>query len=187
MNKYLVLGPGEVGGYKVDAGSIVLPSEEQALRAHEVPTIPIQDTALGRHPLAGFAHRAYGARGHELPEAIPRVVCSLTLYALPGFRRIHWRAALRLAPGFTSWADVEGSLRLGSDSSQPGAYPAGVSAVNNPQARITGRDLHLGEGADYLVGGDATHSPAGECYVGLCLYGAVRGARVAWFAVSQTE
>lgn len=159
-----------------------------------VATIPFEPQAQQRHPIAGFYYRAFGQRGGAVPEVIPGHVCRGTVYGYHGAGRVHWRARLvvqeehlELTEGGVWTSKAVGFIRLAGDSAQPHAHAAGVASNegSGAMAKIDGREVS--DSGTMLVGGTSRVTAPIDGYVGLCLYGAARGVRVAWWAASLTE
>jgi len=100
------------------------------------------------------------------------------LYVVPEYDRLSWAA--RLVP--VGDEEPIGSIRLVADSAQAGTIRAGLA----PEGPAVDVGL-LGELVDggWVVRGSARLSVGVEGFLGLCLYGQLRGCAVEWLAVSQ--
>ena len=166
-------------------GDVVDGAHARLVEAERRGVVPHDPRAGEHHHLASWAHRQFGIAGLELPETVTGRVAPLTLFSLPGKGRVVWRARVAVGPG------SQGRLRLTGDSAQPGANAAGVQGDDSPTGDVADleRDYHgdeaaPGQGTVLLRGTVRVSAPLGH-YMGVCLYGAVSGARLLWFAASQ--
>lgn len=148
--------------------------------ARGVVLLPVELDELRRGGVSGWSKRAYG-RGWEYNAIAAARGCPLVLHISPQYPIIEWRARVQADPA----GSLSGSLRLAPDTAQPGAGALGL-APETPAVQLQ----TLGppdEAGGWCIGGRARASIPGDMFLALQLYGQVGGARVLWFAASQTR
>lgn len=178
-------------------GAVVGELRAHQLRALGVATLPVDAGLMQKNAVAGYFRRSFGA-GVPLSPVIPQRAAMILLWTTAGQgARLFWRARLQATfqvvtgtePGSTSLArdELDGQLRVVADTAQVGAYPQGFVAYDEGAvAYLRGLgepDRHGG----WTVGGFVQIGQQGEGFMGLSLYGAARGARLAWVAASQSD
>lgn len=150
----------------------------ELLEQQGVVLMPVDAELVYRMPIAGYFRKAYGD-GWRFDEMVGRRGCPLLLYIEPDRTFIHWRALV-----VPIGSDVQGVLRLTTDSALPGALSGGLSATAEAVNLA-----ELGEPGKYgwVIGGSTRMNCTGEGYFGLSLYGACKGIAVKWAAVSQAR
>lgn len=161
-------------------GEVITGNAIGVAQARGVVLLPIELDMLRRGGLSGWAKRAYG-RGWRYDAHAASRGCPLVLHISPEYPLIVWCARLQADPdGFLS-----GALRLAPDTAQAGAGACGL-APQTPPVQLSA----LGpadEDGGWIIGGRALSSIPGDMFLALQLYGQVTGARVTWFAASQTR
>lgn len=161
-------------------GEILSAQRLSAARGRGVETLPIDVTVLRSGALAGYARRAFG-RGWRFDATVAGRGCPLALYAVPQYPRLHW--VVRLVPDVESVRN-EGHLRVAVDTAQVGATAVGHRPLVSP---LNAADLGEPDRAGGWTwrGTSEVTLPTEGRLIALMLYGALRGVRVAWWAVSQ--
>ncbi len=144
--------------------------------------LPVNPEILVKHSTAGFYRRAYGA-GVELQEVSPGRTCPMGLYLanIHNAKTVHWCA--RLIPD-GKFEEKTGNLRLVTDSSVPLSYGAGLSPSSDNDVKL----WLLGEPDEtggWIVSGKAPIAMPGDGPMSFMLWGAGRGFKIAWAAMSQ--
>ncbi len=145
--------------------------------------IKVNKEVLARHAIAGYFRRAFG-KGVKLSDCTPDRLCPVSLFLVKSAvaKHIHWAA--RLVPDESYAGDRGGSLRLIADSSSSIYNTAGLSPSQENAVDLS----KLGEPdstGGWSVQGYAPVSTAGDGPVSFVLWGAGRGFKVQWVAVSQ--
>lgn len=161
-------------------GALVDPSLEAQLKDRGVAMIQVCPELFKRNAVAGVFVRHWGS-GWVLNPALPARVAPMVLYVAPTHRTIQW--AMRLLP--VKGVALDGYLRIVGDSGQLQVLSGGLSAENNVIEMAT-LGLPDAQGG-WTVSGTMPLSLYTEGYLGMTWYGAARGVRVIWAAVSQLE
>ena len=160
-------------------GEILSSRRLDVARARGVALLPVDVALLRSGALSGYAKRCYG-RGWRFDHTRPGRGCPLVLHAARAYPIIHW--VVRLVPD-EGPPRREGHLRISVDTAQPGAVAAGLSPMEGPL-----NPASLGEpdaAGGWTWAGSSRVTLAGDQLLGLMLYGALAGLRVAWWAASQ--
>ena len=146
-----------------------------------IALLPVEPQLVMRGALAGWAKRCYGEGWKYDPMKAARG-CPLVLHVLEGFPVINWIARVECDP---ECGRVSGTLRIASDTAQAGAHAAGLMPEGSSidLTKLGDPDEHGG----WFVAGRARMIIQGEQMLALQLYGMLSGARVRWFAASQTR
>lgn len=150
-----------------------------AARSRGVEALPVDVTLLRSGALSGYARRCYG-RGWRYDANQSGRGCPLVLYASTQYPEIHWLVRLIPDPELHQRA---GHLRVAVDTAQAGAQAAGLSPRGSPLNAGTLGDPDAAGGWSWR--GESHVTLVGDQLLGLQLYGALSGLRVAWWAVSQ--
>ena len=154
-------------------------------QARDVVLLPVEYDLLRRGGVSGWSKRAYG-RGWRYDAVSATRGCPLVLHVAADFPLIEWKARLQGEPGGpTAGSLVTGSLRMASDTAAAGGGALGMA----PETASV--QLQLLEAPDagggWIIGGRSRAMIPGDMFLTLQLYGLVDGARVVWFAASQTR
>lgn len=160
-------------------GELLSGQKLDVARSRGAVVLPVDPVLLRTGAMSGYAKRAYG-RGWTYDANRPARGCPLILHADKGYPLLHW--VVRLVPG-EAGARRDGHLRVAMDTAQPGAVAAGLSPVEGPLNASTLGDPD--EHGGWTWRGSSRVTLAGDQFLGLTLYGALSGLRVAWWAVSQ--
>jgi hypothetical protein len=92
---------------------------------------------------------------------------------------MHWAA--RVVPVERR---ISGALRLASDTTQLHSLAVGIAPTSSPVIldELGAPDAQGG----WTIYGTAKATIPGDAYIAVQLYGMITGARVAWFAISQS-
>ena len=159
-------------------GEIVEGKKAELLVAHGIPSLPVEPHLLSRNGASGWVNREYG-KGAALEAIASRRACPIVLYVLPGYQQINWLA--RVIPA-SAEADVSGRLRLANDTAQVNVIKGGLAT-----AQFAEVDGEPDDEGGWTIAGSSRFNAGLEGFMGLCLYGTLSGARVLWFAVSQSR
>ncbi len=142
--------------------------------------LPVELDTMRRGGVCGWSKRHYG-RGWQYDAVVASRGCPLILHVSPEYPVIVWCARLQADPD----GSVSGSLRLAPDTAQVGAGACGLAPENSAiQIQALGPPDQDG---GWFIGGRSRASIPADMFLGLQLYGQVGGARVLWFAASQTR
>lgn len=157
-------GPKQLGLLELEKGTVLL---------------PVDNDLLGRNAIGGFFSRAWGP-GWRYPAHVASRGCPMLLYVVPDRPFLHWVARLvRLGD------DVQGYLRLTTNTGQIGAMSGGLTATNAP---VDLAALGAPDDEDsWTIRGTSRLVVSTEGYLGLSLYGLAKDVAVAWAAVSQSK
>ena len=161
-------------------GELLTGNRAEVARARGVVCLPVVPDAIRRSAFAGWAKRSYGSGWLYTSHQGTRG-CPIMLHASPVLPIIHWKAQVAVD---ASLGTVGGTLRLAIDTAQLGAHPAGLMPESNPV--VIGALGEPDARGGWIVGGRARANIPADMFLALQLYGALAGARVQWFAVSQT-
>lgn len=162
-------------------GELLTGNRAEVARARGVITLPVEADIIRRSAFAGWAKRAYG-KGWQYTSHQGSRGCPIMLHASPQFPAIHWAARLVRDPAL---GEVGGSLRLATDTAQLGAHPTGMMPESGP---VQASELGAPDGGGgWIISGRARANIPADMFLALQLYGTLAGARVQWFAVSQTQ
>jgi hypothetical protein len=157
-------------------------------------TLPVDADLLKRSGIGGYFRRSWG-RGIVAASGLPSHVVPITMYLSSKHRHIEWAARLgveemqahryltELRKG--AHVDIDGSLRLAADGSQPSPAQVGVKASGNEGTTLRGLSIRDLESKTVLIRGTAEVFVPQSGYYGLSLYGRAPGFRVMWVAASQ--
>jgi hypothetical protein len=161
-------------------GEILDGQRAEVARSRGVVTLPVVAALMRRNAFAGWAKRAYG-RGWKYDAHKAARGCPLSLHVDAGYPVVHWVARLVRDE---SLGAPSGTLRFASDTAQISSYATGITNDSSPQALSA-----LGEPDEdggWTISGRAHANVRGDSFLAFQLFGQLSGARVAWFAVSQT-
>lgn len=161
-------------------GELLAGNRAEVARSKGVVLLPVDVDVLRRSAFAGWAKRAFG-RGWQYDPNKGSRGCPLMLHASPQFPIIHWAARIVRDPELGA---LNGSLRLAPDTAQLGAHAAGL-APESPPIQVVELPPVDGTGG-WIVGGRARATIPADMNLALQLYGTLAGARVQWFAASQS-
>jgi len=162
-------------------GEVLIDNRAEVARARGVATLPVVPELMKRGAFAGWAKRAYG-RGWVFDPRRSSRGCPLMLHVTPEYPVIHWLARVVVDAELGS---LGGTLRIASDTAQVGAHATGLMPETSPVSM-----LHLGPpdaGGGWFVGGRARADIPADMFLAVQLYGTLMGARVQWFAMSQSR
>lgn len=165
---------------KEHEGEILSGNAISVAQARGVVLLPLELDALRRGGASGWVKRSYG-EGWRYDPVMAARGCPLILFAEAAYPNLEWVARLQ--------AELEGgrcgSLRLATDTAQAGGGAAGLSPEAGPvQVQKLGDPDETG---GWFIRGRARVMLPSDMFLALQLYGQVGGARVRWFAVSQTR
>lgn len=160
-------------------GEILSGNRIAVARSRGAVLLPIDVQLLRSGALGGYAKRAYG-RGWSYDRHRPGRGCPMVLFASPAYPLIHWAVRLAQDP---EGGRLEGHLRVAVDTAQAGARASGLTTDAGPLNVPTLGDPDEHGGWTWM--GESKVTIPGEGLLGLQLFGALGGARVAWWAVSQ--
>jgi len=164
-------------------GEILSGNAIQVAVAEGVVLLPLEIDLIRRSGISGWAKRSYG-RGWRYESIAGARGCPLVLHASMKYPVIEWVARLQMDEGVDR-ANVTGSLRFATDTSQIGAMPVGIA----PETSAV-QLAHLGDADEeggWTLRGRGRMALTGDVMLALQLYGQVGGARVTWFAASQSR
>lgn len=163
---------------KEPEGRIITGNAVAVAKANGVVLLPVEPALIPRSAFAGWAKRCYGD-GIEFAGTHASRGCTLAMHAHPDFPTMHWVA--RVVP---TERRVAGSLRLASDTTQMHSLAVGIAPISPPVVldQLSEPDAHGG----WTIYGTAKATIPGDAYIAVQLYGMLTGARVAWFAISQS-
>lgn len=148
--------------------------------ARGVALLPVETDILRRSGISGWSKRCYG-RGWKYDAIAASRGCPLVLHVAQAFPILEWRA--RLIPDGDG--PPHGALRFAADTAAVNASPTGIMPETGAaQMAALGP---LDDDGGWTIGGRARASIPGDMALALQLYGQVGGARVIWFAASQTR
>jgi hypothetical protein len=148
--------------------------------ARGVVLLPVEIDVLRRGGVSGWSKRVYG-RGWQYDAIAAARGCPLVLHISPAYPLIVWVARVQADPA----GSLSGSLRLAPDTAQVGAGAIGL-APESSSVQLQTLGPPDAEGG-WIISGRARASIPGDMFLALQLYGQVGGARVLWFAASQTR
>jgi|HubBroStandDraft_3_1064219.scaffolds.fasta_scaffold00080_8 hypothetical protein len=131
---------------------------------------------------SGYFRREYGT-GVPMPEALPASVCRMAVQLNSVPSDLNWMARVTTILG--GHEGFTGRLSIVGDTSQAimGAPLSTTSESTFNFAKLTEDEY---EDGGWVIGGTAKTSPQSAGVFGLALYGAARGFRVEWVAVTQS-
>lgn len=160
-------------------GEIVSGNALEVARSKGVTLLLVEPELLRRSAFAGWSKRSYGV-GWVYSNQQSSRGCPLMLHASPQFTLINWAACIVRDPEL---GPPGGSLRLAMDTAQQGAQATGILPETSPV-----RIAEVLEGvASVVVQGKARASIPADMFLAVQLYGMLSGARVRWFAMSQSQ
>jgi hypothetical protein len=161
-------------------GEILEGQRAEVARSRGIAVLPVVPALLRRNAFAGWARRAYG-RGWRYDAARGSRGCPLTLHVAADHPTIHWTA--RIVRDETL-GEPSGTLRFATDTAQISSSATGIINEENPPnlATLGAPDAHGG----WTISGRAQANVPGDTFLAFQLFGQLAGARVAWFAASQT-
>lgn len=165
-------------------GEIITGNAVGVARARGAVLLPIELDLLRRGGVSGWVKRSYG-RGWRYDAVAAARGCPLVLHVTAGYPGIEWAARLQADDPAGAPVNTAGSLRLAADTAQAGAQAAGISPDTSPVAlpALGAPDKQGG----WTIGGRSRLMATSDMMVGLQLYGQIGGARVIWFAASQSR
>jgi hypothetical protein len=163
---------------KLPEGKVLTGNAVAVAKSRGVVILPVEPDLIPRSAFAGWAKRCYGDGEHFAQMQSSRG-CALALHAHPDFPTLHWAA--RIVPFAPH---IEGSLRIASDTAQLHSLACGIAPITSPVVldKLGEEDAQGG----WTVYGAAKATIPGDAYIAVQLYGMMTGARVAWFAISQS-
>lgn len=161
-------------------GALVAPQRAEVIRSQGGCVLPAAPELFRLSGVGGFTKRSWGS-GWPLNFLHPQLACPLTVLLTEGYRGVHW--AIRLVDdGSREPGQIQGTLRLSSDTSQSYALKASLTPIGSP---ILGANLGKpDEYGGWTLTGRATVHPPQMGHHGFALYGTMPGCRVAWAALS---
>jgi len=161
-------------------GEVLNGQAAEVAKARGVAMLPIVTPLLRRNAFAGWAKRAYG-RGWKFDPTKSSRGCPLSLHADPQFPIITWTARIVRDDAM---GDVSGTLRFAADTAQSNSLATGI---NNETPPVSIPALGAPDELNgWTIGGRARVSIPGDSFIAFQLFGQLSGARVEWFAASQT-
>jgi len=166
-------------------GEVLVDNAIGVARSRGVVLLPLDTDELQRGGVSGWNKRCYG-RGWRYGAIVAARGCPLVLHVGAGFSSIEWCARLvRDLPGGDEPAPIVGMLRMAADTAQVGAGAAGLAAeLGAVQLSELGAP---DSGGGWIVGGRSRASITGDMFLALQLYGQIGGAKIVWFAASQSR
>jgi hypothetical protein len=148
--------------------------------ARGVVVLPVEVDLLRRSGLSGWSKRSYG-RGWKYDAIAASRGCPLVIHVAPQFPILEWRARLVVDGD----GPPHGALRFAADTASVNASATGIMPETGAvqMADLGAPDADGG----WFIGGRGRASIPADLSLALQLYGQVGGARVSWFAVSQTR
>jgi hypothetical protein len=166
-------------------GSLVNAQTATQVRGRGGVALPVDASLFALSGVGGYARRAWGA-GWPCEATTPRMFCPLTVYLTPEHRRLIWAA--RVVPDEAHAAKaretgIDGqALMMTSFLARGNTYQASVTP------RVAARPMRelgpVDERGGWTIGGEVAIHPSIEGNHAFALYGAVRGARVVWVALT---
>lgn len=163
---------------KEPEGRIITGNAYAVAKSKGVVMLPVEPALIHRSAFAGWAKRCYGD-GIEFAGTHASRGCSLAMHAHPDFPTMHWAA--RVVPVERR---ISGSLRLASDTTQLHSLAVGIAPISPPV--VLDETSEPDEHGGWTIFGTAKATIPGDAYIAVQLYGMLTGARVAWFAISQS-
>ena len=165
-------------------GEILTGNAIGVARARGVVLLPVELDVLRRGGVSGWSKRSYG-RGWRYDAVAASRGCPLVLHMTAGYPVVTWVARLEATDPEGAPTNTAGSLRIAPDTAQVGASAAGLAPEASPiQIPSLGPPDAAG---GWTIGGRSLASVSSDLMLGLQLYGQIGGARVLWFAASQTR
>lgn len=162
-------------------GEILEKQRAAVANARGVVSLPVVPALLSRNAFAGWSKRSYGRGWKYDPNKAGRG-CPLAIHVDRGYRTVNWVARIVRDEKLGA---IGGSLRLAADTAQMSSLATGIINDVSPPAVSTLGDADSAGG--WTISGRATVNIPGDAFIGFQLYGQLSGARVAWFAASQSE
>lgn len=163
-------------------GAIVDSTTAGVLSARGVVVLPVAAELFHVSAVGGYFKRAWGA-GWPLPKH-PGLSCPMLLFVTQRQTAVHWVARLVRDVESDERANFNGLVRLTPDSTQALAQRPGFVADDREPAFDLSTLGPEREDGGWLIRGRAKVFAPSDGYMGLALYGAGPGLRVAWAAVS---
>lgn len=165
-------------------GEIITGNAIGVAKARGAVLLPVELDLLRRGGVSGWSKRSYG-RGWRYDAVAAARGCPLALHVTAGFPIVEWVARLHADDPEGAPVNTAGSLRLAADTAQAGAQAAGLAPETSPVA-IPSLGPPDAQGG-WTIGGRSRVMASSDMLLGLQLYGQIGGARVLWFAASQTR
>jgi hypothetical protein len=163
-------------------GAIVDAAQAAILASHGVTLLPVDPTLFHLSAVGGYFKRAWGA-GWPLPSH-PGLVCPMLMFVTQRHQMIRWAARLVRNVDAEKTDRFTGQIRITPDTTQALAQRPGFAAdEREPAFDLSMLGAERPEGG-WIVRGSARVFSPNDGYLGLGLYGAGPGLRVAWAAVS---
>lgn len=154
----------------------------QLVATRRVAVLPVEPDLLLINAQSGFVVHHYGS-GYAYDPAMPRIGSPIVLYMNPDYPYLNWAARLTVR-GIVASAQ-RGALKFAADTGQRGTVLAsGISEyAAAPHLETLGiPDAHGG----WTIYGRSRCNARLEGFTGFGLFGTLSGARVQWFALTQT-
>lgn len=172
-------------------GEVISGNAIGVAQARGVALLPVELELLRHGGVSGYSKRSYGRGWRYNPVGATRG-CPLVLHVSAGFDALEWCARiLPETPPPAAEGEVAeplplgGSIRMAPDTAQVGAGAIGISPETPAiQLQLLGPPDAAG---GWTVTGRARMGITGDMFLALQLYGQMAGARVVWFAASQTR
>lgn len=162
-------------------GEVLVGNHAEVARSRGVVLLPLEQAVLKRSAFSGWARRAYG-RGWMFDGRRSSRGCPLMLHVSPEYPLIHWVARIVVD---AELGPLSGMLRLAADTAQMGAHATGLMPESPP---VNVPDLGPPDAnGGWFVGGSARANIPADMFLAFQLYGTLTGARVQWFAASQSR
>lgn len=163
-------------------GAIVSPAQAQEIEGRGAVLLPATPELFRASAVGGYFKRAWGG-GWELPRH-PALICPMLLFVDRSHHELHWCARLVRDVGAEGVGRFAGQVRMTPDTSQALAQRAGFMADDREPAVDLAALGDEDDGRGWIVRGRARVFASTDGYLGLGLYGAGPGLRVAWVATS---
>lgn len=165
-------------------GEILTGNAIGVAKARGAVLLPVELDLLRRGGASGWSKRSYG-RGWRYNAVAAARGCPLVLHMTAGFPVVEWVARVVADDPEGAPTNTAGSLRLATDTAQAGASASGLAPDTSPVSipALGAPDA----GGGWTIGGRARAMVTSDMLLALQLYGQIGGARVLWFAASQTR
>ena len=171
----------DIAGAGLVEGDILAGNRAQVARQKAI-VLPVEPGLLELSAVAGYFRKNFG-RGYQLTFPAAGRACPMVLYNVRERTMLHWAAYIVRD---VSDHPIRGHLRLATDTRQAQVLAGGLHHDTPPVDAAKETTRHADALGGWAVYGRARLSVQAEGYLGLCIHGALSGARILWSAVTQT-